>query len=464
LVIKKIGGITPPSNKNTEFCEVQILPVPERVRIPMKMHSGKPAVPVVKPGDTVKVGQLIGEANGLVSAHVHSSVSGTVKSINDRDFITGQKAVSVTIDADGLQTIYEGLKPLTIRTQQEFFEAVRESGAVGLGGGGFPTHPKIDIKNLEDVEYIIINGAECEPYITADTRTMIEYSSDVCNGIKLLLEYVKPSKGILLCIEANKPEAIQVMKEAFADEDKVEVKVLPALYPQGERKVLVHNVVGRIVREGARLVSVGVIILNVTTITVFAKYIETGLPLVNKVVTVDGPSVKNPMNVLAPIGTPIRELFEFCGEFIDGEPKKVVVGGMMMGVAQPNLDVPVVKTTNCILAFPEHAVIKDIEGERKYRTACIKCGRCLTKCPMKLMPPNIEAAYKLERLDRLEYYKVNICVECGSCAYVCPSKRPLVQVMQLSKEMLWLRKQELKANKEAAAVVAAVKHAGKEDM
>jgi len=425
----------------------------------MKMHSGKPAVPVVKAGDTVKVGQMIGEANGLVSAHVHSSVSGTVKSINDRDFVTGQKAVSITIETDGQQTIYDDLKPLAVKTQEEFFDAVRASGAVGLGGAGFPTHPKLAIKNLDQIEYVIINGAECEPYITSDTRTMVENFAEVYKGIKLLLEHIKPSKGVLLCIEANKPEAIQIMRETFADEEKVEIKVLPSLYPQGERKVIVYNLLGRVIMEGARLASVGVIILNVTTITAFAKYIETGIPLINRIVTVDGPSVKTPMNVLAPIGTPIRELFEFCGDFVDGEPKKVVVGGMMMGFAQPNMDVPVVKTTNCILAFPEHAVIKDIEGERKYRTACIKCGRCLTKCPMKLMPPNIENAYTLKKLDRLDHYKVNLCVECGSCAYVCPSKRPLVQVMQLSKEMLWLKQQELKAKAEEAAMVAAVKGA-----
>ena len=459
MVIKKIGGVSPPHNKNTQFCEVKPLPTPKVVHIPMKMHSGKPAVPVVKAGDTVKVGQMIGEANGLVSAHVHSSVSGTVKSINDRDFVTGQKAVSITIETDGQQTIYDDLKPLAVKTQEEFFDAVRASGAVGLGGAGFPTHPKLAIKNLDQIEYVIINGAECEPYITSDTRTMVENFAEVYKGIKLLLEHIKPSKGVLLCIEANKPEAIQIMRETFADEEKVEIKVLPSLYPQGERKVIVYNLLGRVIMEGARLASVGVIILNVTTITAFAKYIETGIPLINRIVTVDGPSVKTPMNVLAPIGTPIRELFEFCGDFVDGEPKKVVVGGMMMGFAQPNMDVPVVKTTNCILAFPEHAVIKDIEGERKYRTACIKCGRCLTKCPMKLMPPNIENAYTLKKLDRLDHYKVNLCVECGSCAYVCPSKRPLVQVMQLSKEMLWLKQQELKAKAEEAAMVAAVKGA-----
>jgi len=264
---------------------------------------------------------------------------------------------------------------------------------------------------------------------------------------------MKPRKGIIICIEDNKPEAIKIMRETFAGEPKVEIRTLPALYPQGERKVLVYNVTRRIVPEGARLADVGVIVTNVTTIAVYARYIESGLPLVNKIITVDGPSVKTPKNVLAPIGTPLRELFDFCGGFMDeGEgiapvgappadrtPKKIIVGGPMMGVAQPSLDVPVVKTTNSILAFPEKDVIQPKV------TACIKCGRCLGVCPMSLMPPNIENAFALKKPDSLAHYKVNMCVECGSCAYVCPAKRPLVQTMQLSKDLQWMRKQEQRA-------------------
>ena len=445
LRMGKIKGVHPPHNKNTEFSKVKILPVPAEVHIPMKLHSGRPAIPVVKAGDEVKIGQLIGEVGGPVSSPVHASVSGTVKSINDRDPVTGQKAVSITIKADGHQTMYEGLKTPTVTSLQEFYDAVRDSGAVGLGGAGYPAAPKLAIKNLDELDYILINAAECEPYVTADTRTMVADAKNVFGGVKLLLEYMKPREKIIICIEDNKPEAIRIMQETFAGEEKVEVGVLPTSYPQGERKVLVYNVIGRIVPEGARLADVGVIVTNVTTIAVFSRYIECGLPLVNKVITVDGPSVRNPGNVLAPIGTPLRELFEFCGGFIDEEPKKVLVGGPMMGVAQPGLDVPVVKTTNSVLAFPASSVIPPKE------TACIKCGRCLSVCPMSLMPPNIESAYLLNRIDALEHYKVNMCVECGSCAYVCPAKRPLVQVMQLSNEKLWLHRQELKAAEEAKA-------------
>ena len=431
--MRKIKGVSPPHNKNTEFSKVKILPLTAVVNIPMKMHSGKPAIPIVKPGDDVKVGQLIGEMGGYVSSPIHASVSGCVQSINERDAITGQKATSITIASDGLQTMCPNIKPPTVTTLQEFYDAVRDSGTVGLGGAGFPAAPKLAIKNLDELDYILINGAECEPYVTSDTRAMVADSKNVYGGVMLLLKYMRPNKKIYICIEDNKPEAISVMKEAFADEDHVEVFVLPTSYPQGERKVLVYNVTGRIVPEGARLADVGVIVTNVMTVSAFARYIATGVPLINKVVTVDGSAVRNPQNLLVPIGTPIRELFDFCGGFPDGEPKRIIVGGPMMGYAQPSLDAPIVKTTNCVLACHE------TDDAALMLTACIKCGRCLKACPMRLMPPNIEAAYSVENFDALNHFKVNMCVECGSCAYVCPAKRPLVQVMQLSKEKLWLR-------------------------
>jgi len=449
--MRKIKGISPPHNKNTEFSRVEVLPVPPEVRIPMKMHSGKPAIPVVKAGDTVKIGQLIGEAGGVVSSPVHASVSGTVKSINDRDPVTGQKDVSITITSDGLQEMYEGLAAPAVTNRQEFYDAVMDSGTVGLGGAGYPASPKLSRVDVDKLEYILINGAECEPYVTADTRTMVADAKNVHFGVKLLLEYMKPKEKIIICIEDNKPEAIQVMRETFAGEKDVQISVLPTSYPQGERKVLVYNILGRIVPEGGRLTDVGAIVSNVTTIAILARYIDCGIPLVNKVITVDGPSVKNPKNVLAPIGTPLIDLFEFCGGFDDAGPKKILVGGPMMGVAQPSADVPVVKTTNCVLAFPEKAAVAPKE------TACIKCGRCITVCPMSLMPPNIETAYTAYTantqgsLETLMHYKVNMCVECGSCAYVCPAKRKLVQVMQLSKDRLWQRERALRLEQEQKA-------------
>jgi len=365
-------------------------------------------------------------------------------SIDEHDPITGERAVSITIASDGLNTMYPDLEPPEVTNLQEFYDAVRDSGAVGLGGAGYPAAPKLAIKNLDELDYILINGAECEPYVTADTNTMVADARHVYFGVMLLQEFMKPRKKIVICIEDNKREAIGIMQKTFANEKLVEVVALPTKYPQGERKVLVQNITGRIVPEGARLADVGVIVTNVTTIAVFARYVETGMPLVKKVVTVDGPSVRSPANVLAPIGTPIRELFEFCGGFVGEGPKKILLGGPMMGIALPSIDFPVVKTTNCLIACSEETT-KNLE-----ETACIKCGRCLSVCPMILNPPNMERAYALGNLELLNKYKVNMCVECGCCAYTCPAKRKLVQVFQLAKEKLWLQEQEKRAAAKAS--------------
>jgi len=272
---------------------------------------------------------------------------------------------------------------------------------------------------------------------------MVGASDFIRFGIELLVKFFKPKK-VYVCIEDNKPQAIAEMREVFRYDDMVEVFVLPSMYPHGERKVLVYTVIGKIVPEGARLHDVGCLVMNCTTITVFARYIQLGIPLVQKVVTVDGTAVKTPKNVLAPIGTPIRELFEFCDGFV-GEPKKIIAGGPMMGIALPSLDMPVVKTTNAVLACLEET------AKVPTATACIKCGRCVSRCPMRLMPVNFETSYSLRRAEELNRGKIDLCVECGCCAYICPAKRPLVQVMQLSKKLLKEHKAEQKAALEAAA-------------
>jgi len=427
--VKKINGVHAPHRKNTAGLVPEEIPVPSEVTLPMSMHSGKPAKLVVNVGDSVKVGQLIGEADGIVSSPVHASVSGKIKKIDDLDSITGKKSVSVTIESDGKQEICENITPPNITNKDEFIQAVQDSGVVGLGGAGYPTNHKLTIKDTVQLDYILINGAECEPYITSDTRAMIDDAEYVLAGALLMNEYLKP-KNIVICIENNKPEAIKKMRELCADVPNMEVRELPSSYPQGERKVLVYNITGRIVPEGGRLTDVGCIVINCTTVAVFAKYIKTGMPLVSRFVTVDGSAVKNPKNVIAPLGTPIYELFEFCGGLTD-DVKKIILEGPIMGQAVPALTVPVVKVTNAILAFSE----KDAEPPEE--SACIKCGRCIAKCPMNLMPSYIENAFELKKIDLLKKYKVNMCAECGCCAYLCPAKRPLAQVMSLSKNMLW---------------------------
>ncbi|MCL2034743.1 MAG: electron transport complex subunit RsxC [Oscillospiraceae bacterium] len=427
--MRRIPGLPVPHFKNTAQNAPDTIPAPEEVTLPMKMHGGKPARPVVSAGDSVKIGQLIGEADGRVSSPVHASVSGKIKSMSDIDGLAGEKAVSITIASDGEQSVYEDIAPVNVTNTEEFLKAVKDSGVVGLGGAGYPTAPKLTLKEGAELDYILINGAECEPYITSDTRTMVDDAGYVWEGALLLKEYIKP-KNIVICIEDNKPEAIKKMRGLSAGVKGVEVRALPSMYPQGERKVLVYNITGRIVPEGGRLTDVGCIVINCTTVAVIAKYIKTGMPLVSRCVTVDGTAVKSPKNVIAPIGTPIRELFSFCGGLKD-DVKKIILGGPMMGRAVPNLDVPIVKVTNAVLAFSAK------EAGSAEPSNCIKCGRCIAKCPMSLMPSHIEEAFLLKKVEQLKAYKVNMCAECACCAYLCPAKRPLSQVMALSKNMLW---------------------------
>ena len=427
--LKGINGIYVPHNKNTDKHVPVEIPLPSELRIPMSMHSGTPAEPVVAPGEHVLVGQLIGAAAGRVSSPVHASVSGTVKSIDEFDPVTGKKAVSVLIAADGEQVTHKDIAPPNVTDTAEFLEAVQNSGVVGLGGAGYPTAPKLTVREGTQLDYILINGAECEPYITSDTRIMIDATEDVYDGACMLKKYINPGK-VIICIEDNKPEAIEKLSALCEKTDGVSVHVLPSNYPQGERKVLVYNVSGRIVPEGARLTDVGCIVVNCTTVAVIAQYIKTGMPLVNRIVTVDGSAVSNPMNLVVPIGTPIRELFEFCGG-LSPDVSKIIMGGPMMGSAVPSLDMPITKVINSVLAFKE----KDSKPPKE--TACIKCGRCVHQCPMNLMPSFIEEAYAQKNMELLDKLKVNLCIECACCAYLCPAKRPLSQVMALSKIMQW---------------------------
>jgi electron transport complex protein RnfC len=426
--VRKLSGVHAPHFKNTADRVPEKIPVPAEVTLPMSMHIGAPSKPVVKPGSDVKVGQLVAEASGFVSSPVYASVSGKVKSVDSFEGANGARATAIVIASDGLQTPYDGLTPPVVTNLDEFIAAVRDSGAVGLGGAGFPTAAKLKVNDPSKIDYIIINGAECEPYITSDTRTLLDDAELVYEGALLLKKYIGV-KNLVVAIEDNKPEPIGKMKALCAKENAVEVITLPALYPQGGEKVLIYNITGRAVPEGKLPLDVGVIVLNCTTVATIARYIKTGLPLVSKCVTVDGSAVKEPKNVIAPIGTPIEALFDFCGGFKE-EPKKILYGGPMMGIAVYDTSLPVLKSTNAVLAFNEK------DAKLPEETACIRCGRCVARCPLKLMPFSIETAYKLNKPELLEKYKVNICMECGCCAYTCPAKRRLVQVMKLSKAML----------------------------
>jgi len=394
----------------------------------MSMHIGAPAKPVVKVGDDVKVGQLIAEADGFVSSPIYSGVSGKVKRIGDMLVSSGGRVPAVTIETDGKQEMLEGIGPPKVSSLQEFLEAVRSSGVVGLGGAGFPTAVKLSVKDLSMIDEVIINGAECEPYITSDTRTMIDDADLVWEGIELLQKYLRV-KRVIIGIEDNKPRCIANFRSMCKPGCGVEVKALPANYPQGGEKVLIFNTIGRIVPEGKLPIDVGAVVVNCTTLAAVAKYIKTGIPLYEKCVTVDGSAVRNPQNVIAPIGTPLKDIFEFCGGF-KSDPQKVLYGGPMMGIAVPDLEQPVLKNTNAILAFDAK------DAKLPQETSCIKCGRCIAHCPLNLAPADIETAFRLKDAETLGRLKVNLCMECGCCAYVCPANRNLVQVNKLAKVML----------------------------
>ncbi len=427
-ILMKLHGIKVPHKKNTANCVPVRLSVPETVRIPMSMHIGKPAKVAVKRGDTVKVGQLIGEADGFISAPVHSSVSGTVAKIEEMTLSNGAKGQCVVIDTDGEQAVFEGVKPPEVHDLDSFTEAVRQSGAVGLGGAGFPTFVKLSVKDLSKLDAVVINAAECEPYITSDTRTMLDKSDDIMRGIEAVKKYLQPNRFII-GIEKNKPEAIKKMQELASQSEGVEVKVLPSSYPQGGEKVLVFNTVGKIIPKGGLPLDVGVIVINVTTLAFIGNYLKTGMPLVNKCVTVDGSAVKEPKNVIAPIGMSIADVLEQSGG-TKSEVAKALYGGPMMGLAVPSLDSPILKNTNAITAMD----IKEATPPKT--TPCIRCGACLNHCPLRLDPREIARAYKLGSVEDLQTLHVDLCMECGCCSYICPAHRPLVQTNKLAKALL----------------------------
>ncbi|HHW00823.1 MAG TPA: electron transport complex subunit RsxC [Clostridiaceae bacterium] len=422
------GGAAVPHRKNTAQKETLKMNVPEKVIIPMLQHIGAPCEPLVKKGDTVKVGQIIGNSDKFVSAPVHSSVSGTVTNIVPVLFPGGMQVTSVEITTDGMQEVHESVKPISYSSNKELLEAIRQSGLVGLGGAGFPTHVKLSPPPDKPVDTLIINAAECEPYITSDYREIIENSGNIIGGINILKELLKV-KNVYIGIEDNKPEAIKVMTHLAEKIDDIKVIKLRSRYPQGAEKMLIYSITGRKVPPGKLPLDVGVIVMNVNSVSFVSEYIKTGMPLIKKRVTVDGSAVKNPSNVEILIGTPLKDVFDFCGGF-NSEVHKVLMGGPMMGIAQHSLNLPVMKYTNALLAFGKE------ETETGEESPCIRCGRCVYACPMNLMPLYINLHALKENIDELEKYKPNDCIECGSCSYVCPAKRHLVQSIRLAKAQL----------------------------
>lgn len=425
-----LGKTKIPHRKNTaDMPPVRITP-PTEVLLPMCQHIGAPATPIVKVGDTVKIGQKIAEASGYVSSPIYASVSGKVAKIENYLRPDGRTVPAIRIISDGEMEVFENITPPDVHDLESLVAAVRESGLVGLGGAGFPTSVKMDAVKKGAIDAVVINGAECEPYITSDTRTMLDRTDEVVRGIAILKQYMPTVKSFVFGIEENKPECIAKLTEVFAGEEDVSVLALPSLYPQGGEKVLIYNTTKRVVPEGKLPADVGVLVVNVTSLAKLAEYVTTGMPLVEKCVTVDGSAVGNPMNVIAPIGTPIRALVDFVGGLKE-QPGKVLFGGPMMGQPACSLDEPIAKTTNAV------TILNVKESTEPPVTACIHCGRCVAACPVSLNPVEFARALKLEskeeRVARLEENKLGICMECGCCSYVCPANRPLVQNHRIGK-------------------------------
>ncbi|MEC9487893.1 MAG: electron transport complex subunit RsxC [Halanaerobium sp.] len=412
---------------------------PEEVIIPLSQNIGAPSKPVVAAGDLVEVGQKIAEAAGFVSVPLHSSVSGEVKAIKEVELPGGGEGPAIIIQSDGRNTVHDSVQPrgsFAELTPAEIQEIIKEAGIVGMGGAMFPAHVKLSVPDGKKAEAVIINGAECEPYLTVDHRLMLEEAESIVFGLKALMKSVDVERGYI-GIEDNKPDAIKNMQEAVKDEPGIEVIPLEAKYPQGAEKMLINAITGKEVPSGGLPLDVGVIVQNVGTAVAVTNAIRTGMPLIERGVTVTGPGISEPKNLLVKIGTPIKEVIEQAGGF-KGKPGKVILGGPMMGMTQHSTEVSTLKGTSGIL------VILAEEVNQFEPSPCIKCARCVDACPLMLMPVDLARAAEYQQIDKLEELNALDCMECGSCSYVCPARRPLVQRIKLGKGMVMAERKKQK--------------------
>ena len=429
-------GVHPPETKHlTERVPVRRMPFPEEIVLPLRQHAGRPARLLVKVGDHVERGDKVAEADGFVSVPIHASATGTVKDIRLCPHPDGSMAESVVISVEKFSPQiprprivpqWEGLSP------QQVVEEVQKAGVVGLGGAAFPTHVKLLPPADIPVHTLIVNGAECEPYLTTDHRTMVEYPERVQFGIRIMMKALGVDKAVI-GVEKNKPDAIARLRETLPDDLDVCVLPLTVKYPQGAEKMLIKVVTGREVPSGKLPMNVGVVVQNVGSIACIGEIFDTGYPLIERVVTVTGPGVRKPSNLLVPVGTRLRDVLEFCGGLTE-DASQIVFGGPMMGAAQPDLDTPLIKGTTGVV------VLTKKEARSVERYPCIHCGRCLESCPVFLNPSLLGTQAQAGRYEEMEAANLMDCMLCGCCSYVCPSHIPLSQMFALGKNMLRKRK------------------------
>lgn len=426
------GGIHPYEGKELTMDKPieTYLPKGELV-YPLSQHIGAPAKPVVKKGDRVLVGQRIAEAGGFVSAHIHASVSGTVKNIEPRLTTGGTKAESIIIENDGEYEVMERPAPANWQEmdRKDLLEVIQDAGIVGMGGAGFPTHVKLSPKNPDSIDYIIVNGSECEPYLTSDYRRMLEEPEKVVTGLEIVLHMFPQASGII-AIEDNKPEAIRIMKEQTADHPKIQVNVMKTKYPEGAERQLIYANTGRYINSGMLPADAGCIVHNVDTVTAIYKAVVEGVPLIDRIITISGDDIVDPKNFKVLLGTSLQELIEAAGGYLDGEPEKIISGGPMMGKAMFSTEVPAVKGSSAVLCMKKDEVAACEPSN------CIRCGRCVAVCPGRVNPTKLASLAEHGKLDVFVEQDGMECCECGCCSYVCPAKRHLTQTIAATRKAI----------------------------
>ncbi|HHU53420.1 MAG TPA: electron transport complex subunit RsxC [Clostridiaceae bacterium] len=422
------GGISLNFEKATAFSETVITLYPDKVRIPLKMHIGAECEPTVKIRDQVKVGQLIADSKAFVSSPIYASISGIVKSIQIADENnSGSETTIIEIESDGKMTPYENLTVPQINSKEEFLQEVRRSGLVGLGGAGFPASVKLTLEDGE-VDTLIANGAECEPYITVDDYNMRHNQQDILDAMNAIMNWIGIPNGII-AIEDNKMEAANILLQRINDEPQkysnITIVIMNSVYPKGMEKLVIYNTTGRTVPAGKLPKDVGCVVMNTTSLAELGKYLRTGIPLVSKLITVDGSAVSKPQNVIVPIGSLISDLLSFVG--LKSNLDLVMMGGPMMGITLSSLENPILKQNNAIIAMLKK------EFQLSNESACIRCAKCIDVCPMRLQPTNLVTAIKKNQIAQAKEDGLLTCMECGSCDYICPAKIPLVQYLRFGK-------------------------------